>query len=56
MVARVLVALAAWTLMTAGVVVAAGPTFTNPLNVTNPYQPFTVGAVKVYNGKKDLTG
>jgi hypothetical protein len=32
---------------------ASTPTFTNPLNITNPYQPFPVGAVKVYKGRKD---
>ncbi len=32
---------------------AAPPTFTSPLTITNPYQPFPVGAVKVYNGRKD---
>jgi hypothetical protein len=32
---------------------AATPTFSNPLQITNPYQPFPVGGVKVYKGKKD---
>ena len=32
---------------------ASPPTFTSPLTITNPYQPFPVGAVKVYNGRKD---
>lgn len=29
------------------------PLFSSPLTITNPYQPFSVGAVKVYNGRKD---
>ena len=33
--------------------VAAVPTFTDPLTVTNPYQPFQPGAVKVFDGRKD---
>lgn len=41
------------TLTSAGAAAASGPTFSNPLHITNPYQPFTVGAVKVYNGQKD---
>jgi hypothetical protein len=30
----------------------ADPTFTNPLNITNPYRVFQPGAVKVFSGKK----
>ena len=40
------------TLTSASVAAASGPTFSNPLKITNPYQPFTVGGVKVYNGQK----
>ena len=29
---------------------AGPPTFSNPLNITNAYQPFQVGALKVYKG------
>jgi hypothetical protein len=29
------------------------PTFSHPLDITNPYQPFQVGAVKVYRGSRD---
>jgi hypothetical protein len=31
------------------------PTFTNPLNITNRYQPFQPGGVKVYRGTKGKT-
>jgi hypothetical protein len=35
----------------AGAVVPTGtPTFTNPLNITNTYQPFQPGGVKVFQG------
>jgi hypothetical protein len=38
--------------LTVGPVFAASPTFTNPLDITNPYRPFKSGAIKVYTGKK----
>src|SRR2546426_7200145 len=31
------------------------PTFSNPLNITNRYQPFQPGGVKVYRGTKGKT-
>ena len=31
----------------------AAPTFTHPLDITNPYHPFQPGAVKIYTGHKD---
>ena len=39
-------------------VALAGPTpglttFSNPLDITNPYQPFEPGATKVFTGQKD---
>ena len=35
----------------AGAVVPSGtPTFSNPLNITNPYHPFQPGGVKVFQG------
>ncbi len=41
------------TLSPAWMASASTPTFTKPLDITNPYQPFPVGAVKVYHGRKD---
>ena len=37
----------------ASVATASTPTFSDPLSITNPYQPFPVGAVKVYRGRKE---
>src|SRR2546427_694957 len=34
---------------------AGAPTFSNPLNITNRYQPFQPGGVKVYRGTKGTT-
>ena len=50
---RLLAALILATLTPARMATAATPTFSNPLGITNPYQPFSVGAVKVYNGRKE---
>jgi hypothetical protein len=33
--------------------IAAPPTFTNPLDITNPYQPFEPGGMKVFAGVSD---
>lgn len=46
----------AWIVLVAGVSTwshAASPTFSHPLDITNPLHPFPPGAVKVFAGSKD---
>ena len=46
-------ALAVSTITTRASVPSGAPVFTNPLNITNVWQPFQPGGVKVFAGSKD---